>query len=119
MADPAYRVFLSHSSKDEDFVRELYLRLTRDGVSCFFEPSHEEPVTRSRNGLRVLEADLDNCRVPFLHVEKANGCEQRTAYVISSHLPVPCQPPIYRQSKPILSGDSAQNGSRCLKRFGS
>ena len=37
MADPRYRVFLSHSSKDKDFVRELYRRLTRDGVSCFFD----------------------------------------------------------------------------------
>ena len=30
-------VFLSHSSKDKEFVRELYRRLTRDGVSCFFD----------------------------------------------------------------------------------
>ena len=36
-SDPAYRVFLSHSSKDKDFVRELYRRLTRDGVPCFFD----------------------------------------------------------------------------------
>ena len=32
-------MFLSHSSKDKDFVRELYRRLTRDGVSCFFDAS--------------------------------------------------------------------------------
>jgi hypothetical protein len=31
------RVFLSHSSKDKEFVRELYRRLTRDGVDCFFD----------------------------------------------------------------------------------
>jgi hypothetical protein len=37
VADP--RVFLSHSSKDKEFVRELYRRLTRDGVSCFFDSS--------------------------------------------------------------------------------
>jgi hypothetical protein len=37
MPDPAHRVFLSHSSADKDFVRELYRRLTRDGVSCFFD----------------------------------------------------------------------------------
>jgi len=37
MAVPAFRVFLSHSSKDKDFVKDLYRRLTRDGVSCFFD----------------------------------------------------------------------------------
>ena len=30
-------VFLSHSSKDKPFVRELFRRLTRDGVTCFFD----------------------------------------------------------------------------------
>ena len=37
MADPAYRVFLSHSRQEKDFVPELYRRLTRDGVPCFFD----------------------------------------------------------------------------------
>ena len=36
VADSAYRVFLGHSGKDKEFVRELYRRLKRDGVSCFF-----------------------------------------------------------------------------------
>jgi len=37
VSDPRYRVFLSHSSKDKVFVRELYRRPTRDGVACFFD----------------------------------------------------------------------------------
>ena len=32
MAAPADRVFLSHSSNDKDFVRELHRRLIRDGI---------------------------------------------------------------------------------------
>ena len=31
--DPAYRVFLTDSSKDKDFVGEIDRRLTPDGVS--------------------------------------------------------------------------------------
>jgi hypothetical protein len=56
MAEPAYRVFLSHSSKDKDFVRELYRRLARDGVSCFFDI---ESIGWGRNSVRALERALD------------------------------------------------------------
>ena len=45
MADPAYRVFLSQSGKDKDFVKELYRRLTRDGVTCFFDIEVDRMVT--------------------------------------------------------------------------
>ncbi len=31
------KVFLSYHQKDESFARELYNRLTRDGVDCFFD----------------------------------------------------------------------------------
>src|SRR5215469_312310 len=58
MADPAYHVFLSHSSKDKDFVRELYRRLTRDGVSCFFDI---ESIGWGQNWVRALERALDEC----------------------------------------------------------
>ena len=58
MADPAYRVFLSHSSKDKDFVRELYRRLTRDGVSCFFDA---ESIGWGENWVRALERAIDEC----------------------------------------------------------
>src|SRR6516165_1672881 len=58
MADRAYRVFLSHSGKDKDFVRELYRRLTRDGVSCFFDI---ESIGWGQNWVRALERALDEC----------------------------------------------------------
>src|SRR5438045_67144 len=58
MPDPAYRVFLSHSGKDKDFVRELYRRLTRDGVSCFFDI---ESIGWGQNWVRALERALDEC----------------------------------------------------------
>jgi len=52
------RVFLSHSSKDKDFVRELYRRLTRDGVDCFFD---SESIGWGDNWVRALERALDDC----------------------------------------------------------
>ncbi len=58
MAEPTYRVFLSHSSKDKDFVRELYRRLTRDGVPCFFDA---ESIGWGQNWVRALERALDQC----------------------------------------------------------
>src|SRR5262245_17856022 len=58
MPGSAYRVFLSHSGKDKDFVRELYRRLTRDGVSCFFDI---ESIGWGENWVKVLERALDEC----------------------------------------------------------
>ena len=58
MADPAHRVFLSHSSKDKDFVKELYRRLTRDGVTCFFDI---ESIGWGQNFVTALERALDEC----------------------------------------------------------
>jgi len=51
-------VFLSHSSKDKQFVRDLYQRLTRDGVDCFFDA---ESIGWGDNWVRVLEHALDEC----------------------------------------------------------
>src|SRR4051812_45744666 len=58
MAEPAYGVFLSHSGKDKDFVREVYRRLTRDGVSCFFDI---ESIGWGSNWVKALERALDEC----------------------------------------------------------
>ena len=58
MAVPAYRVFLSHSGKDKEFVKELYRRLTRDGVSCFFDI---ESIGWGDNWVRALERAIDEC----------------------------------------------------------
>jgi tetratricopeptide (TPR) repeat protein len=59
MAAPAPSVFLSHSGKDKDFVRELYRRLTRDGVSCFFDIAS---IGWGENWVRALERALDECQ---------------------------------------------------------
>ena len=52
-------VFLSHSSKDKEFVRELYRRLTRDGVDCFFDA---ESIGWGENWVRALERAIDECK---------------------------------------------------------
>jgi tetratricopeptide (TPR) repeat protein len=51
-------VFLSHSGKDKEFVKELYRRLTRDGVPCFFDI---ESIGWGDNWVRALERALDEC----------------------------------------------------------
>lgn len=53
-----FRVFLSHSSKDKDFVGELYRRLTRDGISCFFDI---ESIGWGANWVKALERAIDEC----------------------------------------------------------
>ncbi len=58
MAAPPHDVFLSHSSKDKDFVKELYRRLTRDGVRCFFDI---ESIGWGDNWVRALERAIDEC----------------------------------------------------------
>jgi tetratricopeptide (TPR) repeat protein len=59
MLAPANRVFLSHSGKDKDFVKELYRRLTRDGVSCFFDI---KSIGWGDNWVKALERALDECQ---------------------------------------------------------
>jgi tetratricopeptide (TPR) repeat protein len=58
MSPPTHRVFLSHSSKDKPFVRELYRLLKRDGVSCFFDA---ESIGWGDNWVKSLERALDEC----------------------------------------------------------
>ncbi|MCP5115296.1 MAG: toll/interleukin-1 receptor domain-containing protein, partial [bacterium] len=51
-------VFLSHSSADKPFVRELYRRLTRDGVDCFYD---EESIEWGDNFVLTLEKAINQC----------------------------------------------------------
>jgi hypothetical protein len=51
-------VFLSRSSRDKEFVRDLYRRLKRDGVDCFFDT---ESTGWGDNWVRALERALDEC----------------------------------------------------------
>jgi len=52
------KVFLSYSRSNEDFVKELYRRLTRDGVSCFFD---QESIAWGANAVTELEKGIDDC----------------------------------------------------------
>src|SRR5947209_15122966 len=51
-------VFLSHSSTDKDFVRDLYRRLTNDGIECFFD---EESIEWGANWVVALERGIREC----------------------------------------------------------
>jgi TIR domain len=58
MSASPHDIFLSHSSKDKEFVKELYRRLTRDGVRCFFDI---ESIGWGDNWVRALERAIDEC----------------------------------------------------------
>lgn len=58
MAASTHQVFLSHSSKDKEFVKELHRRLTRDGVSCFFD---SVSIGWGDNWVKALERAIVEC----------------------------------------------------------
>ena len=102
--------FLSHSSKDKEFVRELYRCLTRDGVTCFFD---EESIEWGANFVLSLERAIDTCdkfvAVLSPHFVQSKWAElERTATMageakILPLLLAPCDLP--RFLKPIQSMD--------------
>jgi tetratricopeptide (TPR) repeat protein len=53
-------VFISYNHNDLAFVRELYTRLTRDGVNCFFD---RESIEWGANFVIELEKGLDKCDI--------------------------------------------------------
>ena len=57
------KVFLSYSHRNEDFVIGLYRRLTRDGVSCFFD---RESIAWGANWVIELEKGIDECEYIIL-----------------------------------------------------
>ena len=73
MAASTYKVFLSHSSKDKEFVRELYRRLTRDGVSCFLD---EKSIGWGDNFVLTLEEGLKGCEY-FVPILSPDFCESK------------------------------------------
>ena len=73
MAASTYKVFLSHSSKDIEFVRELYRRLTRDGVTCFLD---EKSIHWGDNFVLTLEEGLNGCEY-FVPILSPDFCESK------------------------------------------
>ncbi len=57
------KVFLSYSHSDEDFVIELYRRLSRDGVDCFFD---KESIAWGSNFVLELEKGIDESEIILL-----------------------------------------------------
>jgi hypothetical protein len=53
------KVFLCHSSGDKEQVRDLYHRLTRDGVHCWFD---EEDLLPGQDWEREINKALGDCR---------------------------------------------------------
>ncbi len=76
------KVFLSYSHKDEDFAKDLYKRLIRDGVDCFFDKESiewganwvielEKGIDDSDNIILVLSPDF--CRSEWTKIERTSS----------------------------------------------
>ncbi|XP_057868038.1 protein VARIATION IN COMPOUND TRIGGERED ROOT growth response-like [Cryptomeria japonica] len=61
----AQDVFLSHSGKQKNFVRQLYRDLTNQGVSCFFDQDRESLPLGEDFPSRIFEA-AKTCKVAVL-----------------------------------------------------
>jgi DNA-binding transcriptional regulator LsrR (DeoR family) len=57
------RVFISYAQADLAFARQLYRRLTQDGIDCFFD---KESIDIGENWLDRLEAELTACEFLLL-----------------------------------------------------
>ena len=115
------RVFLSHSGKDKEFVRELYRRLTRDGVLCFFDA---ESIGWGENWVRALERALDECEFvdfvlspdfcnsEWVEVERTSSIADDPAGLKRNVRPLMLHPCRDLHTFPPLSPPGA--GNRCL-----
>ena len=54
------RVFISYSTKDEQFVRRFYERLKANGLDCFFD---RESIPKGDDWIEVLERKLKACDI--------------------------------------------------------
>ncbi|XP_057845458.1 uncharacterized protein LOC131054851 isoform X2 [Cryptomeria japonica] len=61
----AQDVFLSHSGKQKNFIRQLYRDLTNQGVSCFFDQDRESLPVGEDFPSRIFEA-AKTCKVAVL-----------------------------------------------------
>ncbi|MBD3305911.1 TIR domain-containing protein, partial [candidate division KSB3 bacterium] len=66
--DTMSSAFLCHSSDDKEFVEQLYHRLARDGVECFFD---EKSVKWGQNWVLTLGEGLDTCEHIVLVLSQA------------------------------------------------
>ena len=63
MSDIAYQVFLSHSSADKDFVRQVAARLKQDGVRYWFDEERLQPGEPWQKAIEEALPACESCAV--------------------------------------------------------
>jgi tetratricopeptide (TPR) repeat protein len=101
VAKSTCRVFLSHSSSDKDFVRELERRLTRDGVPCFFD---EKSIGWGDDFVRALERAIDECEF-VVFVLSPDFCESKWAEVERTSSIADDPDGLKRKGRPLMRRD--------------
>lgn len=88
------RVFLSYSRRDQEFVEELYRRLKRDGVNCFYD---RESIEWGDNWVRALEREIDKseaivcvlspdfCNSEWTQLERTGGFDRKALPLMLRH----------------------------------
>jgi tetratricopeptide (TPR) repeat protein len=105
------RVFLSYSSKDEQFVRRLYEQLKADGVDCFFD---KESISWGANFVVELEKGLDECELILLILSPA-FCKSEWTRLERTAIMAEDPSGIKKKIKPLLLQDCKKHLPRFLK----
>jgi len=92
------KVFLSYSRKDQAFVEELYRRLTRDGVECFFD---KKSIKWGANFVLALEKGIDDCEI-VVAVLSPDFCKSEWANVERTAAMVKDPAALRRRIRPLL-----------------
>jgi tetratricopeptide (TPR) repeat protein len=113
------RVFLSHSSKDKPFVRELHRRLSRDGLVCFFD---EKSIEWGENFVVSLERGIDECEFfvavlspefvqsKWVELERTSAMADDPAGLKRKMRPLllrPCEVPRFLKARQLIDVSSA------------
>ena len=92
------KVFLSYSRRDQAFVEELYRRLKRDGVECFFD---KESIKRGANFVLALEKGISESDI-VVAVLSPDFCTSEWASIERATTMVEDPAGLRRRLRPLL-----------------
>ena len=92
------KVFLSYSRKDQAFVEELYRRLKRDGVECFFD---KQSIQWGDNFVLALEKGIDESDI-VVAVLSPDFCKSEWATIERTSAMVEDPAGLRRRLRPLM-----------------
>ncbi len=105
------KVFISYSHKDQDFVEEFYNKLSRDGVTCFFD---KESIQWGSNWVEALEKGIDESDIILL-VLTPDYCKSEWSKLERTSVMADDPAGLKKRIKPLLLKDCGDDLPRFLK----